>query len=537
MKINAINTEIIPLRLEVLSPIHIGSGEKISPLEYKIMQEEDNYYVYTVDYNAWLASLNSERSIQLANDLSSANMVKVWGIIKSELPHEQFLLSKSKTSKKSYDTYLNRLKSGTSDTELAISTRNPLNQAMILPGSSIKGAIRTAIIDWLDKGDLKIANQRDNSRRDKKTIEYERQLKDWFGDIRENAFQALKVADFEFLANESEFMEAIGIAKNPQKQLFPKGEVEVLFSHSPKYSRIILGRFAKQDNQKTPLERSKYLFENIALICNTFYKKRLKDEYDKFYSLPHFAGVRPFVKSMIEKIESLDSKKTLLLRVGHYSHVESVTVKNNAPQTPIKNNKPMPYGMTRTLANGKYPFGFILLHNISLEEYNEGQGKFSLEKEDLTEKFQSLRALAKQKEEKEQKLKDEQIKRAEEERIKREERLREQEEENRRKKEEEERKKQEKILREQEEEERKAKEAERLSSLSPLDRAIEKLFAKSANIEEVLQVYDKIDSLENNKELALLIKALWQKDKKWKPKDIKAVQKERVKKIQDIINS
>ena len=75
-----------------------------------------------------------------------------------------------------------------------------------------------------------------------------------------------------------------------------------------------------------------------------------------------------------------------MLRVGHYSHIESVTVDNNQPLTrKTKDRKLLPYGTTRTLANGKYPFGWILLHFCGMEEYQQGIEEAGKKQKELEE--------------------------------------------------------------------------------------------------------------------------------------------------------
>ena len=57
----------------------------------------------------------------------------------------------------------------------------------------------------------------------------------------------------------------------------------------------------------------------------------------------------------------------MILRVGHYSQIEFITVRDNSPVT-LKGK----HGTTRTLANGLFPFGWIRLTPCSETDYLDG---------------------------------------------------------------------------------------------------------------------------------------------------------------------
>ncbi len=71
---------------------------------------------------------------------------------------------------------------------------------------------------------------------------------------------------------------------------------------------------------------------------------------------------------MNQAIAGLRSNEALI-RVGHFSHVECVTLDGvRQPRTRMgRDRRPLPWGKTRTLANEIYPFGWIKLEFLDLE--------------------------------------------------------------------------------------------------------------------------------------------------------------------------
>lgn len=527
-----IHDDFVPIRLEFLSPVHIGSGEMLSPLEYQAAEEQSGqYYIYTVDFDGWINSLTPDEARTTAAEFSVSNLNQIWQSLRSKIDKNVFLKIKSKTTKEVYDKCIARLAGkNNSENELAAALRNAYTSAMIIPGSSIKGAIRTAIIDSLDNGELKQAyNSSTNSR--EKSRNYEAELKRLFGKIDENAFKQLKVSDFELLPGESEFVQAVQYTKKfPEKRLMnPICEVAPIWA-KPKYGKLYLGSFTANEHPKKPLPD--WTFENLCKICNKFYLKRFEAEFENFYKLPHFVQARNFINSIRDKVRN---ENVLLLRVGHYSHVECVTVENAAPKTRSnpKTKKPMPFGTTRTLANGIYPFGWVLLHKCSVEDIEQGKKQDDLTKQEFFANLQAgkdifIKTKNKEYEEKQrllliqQKEAEEQARKAEEEKQ--------------RKQAEEAQKEAEKLARKQAEQAKKEEEEQRLANLSPEERLVQLVLLKKASKEDVLKVYDCIDSLENNIQVAEAIRAFWQKEKIWSGK-LKENQQNRVEKIKAILRT
>lgn len=246
--------------------------------------------------------------------------------------------------------------------------RSPLTKALFIPGSSIKGAIRTAIIDYLDiKLQLGLKDQ---------GVRYHQVLEQVLGPIRSNSFQALKIGDFPAPVDDALLVEPKELRlKTSDRASTPKNLCETTRNliMAPDEIHELFGRVSLgQDLQKPVLKLARgevvLEIEKLFQICTDFYKQRYEAEKKKFYQLGHFSSTKKVLEFIDPKIESIGPKQ-MLLRIGHYSHVECMTVTNNDPRTPVRKGKKMPFGTTRTLANGIYPFGWVILSICSEDEF------------------------------------------------------------------------------------------------------------------------------------------------------------------------
>ncbi len=358
----------LPFRLEVLTPVHIGSGDVLSPLEYVIRKKNGKARLYRIDLQSWLMRHGSEQSVQ--NIIATGDISRIRRMLDEKVDEAAYAVSSSPIPDLSLAEDLGQAlggalpKSKTGDVAAAL--RNPLDNSLYIPGSSLKGAMNTPLINWLDGLLNKMGRPplRDDPNK----------LKTMFGSISEHAMQALKVSDV------AAPLSACAVVRARERNLDPKK------NRNPASCEAIMpdcgdmwGRFLLDSPKGTPaitLPGGKTIpFAELVRLCNAFYSKRFTEEMKKFYSLPHFRDVHAALCETQKKVMGLGSD-SMLLRAGHYSHVESVTVDKNQPRTRKgKDGKPMPSGTTRTLADGRLPFGWVLLHFCSPEEYEAGMAE------------------------------------------------------------------------------------------------------------------------------------------------------------------
>lgn len=194
----------------------------------------------------------------------------------------------------------------------------------------------------------------------------------------------------------------------------------------------------------------------------------------------------------------------MILRVGHYSQVEFVTVKNNNPFTHKgKQGTPLPYGTTRTLADGLYPFGWIKLTPCSHAQYRDGITRCQTANQSAQARRQEVRAQAL----------------AERERLLTEIQQREE------------------WARQQAEAEQRRQ--EELAALPEEERDVVLLERDELNHNQVFALYERIDGFEPSlqKRIAVTLKPLWISQKRWKKKDCSKKQASKVAEIRNILET
>lgn len=352
----------IPFELEVLTPVHIGSGEDFSPLEYVLRQPRANEYeVWLIDTTAWLT--RSQGDARIAKALDDGDMAKLRDLLNGSDDLASCLLARIRvTSVRLGKDLLQKRSSVDSKAEIMAFTRNPFTHMPYVPASSIKGAMSTAIAYHL--------NAERKAQGNVSTLEsgnYQGTMKEIFGSISDHAMRCLRMADITLPPGTTSIREAIGEDLVPHT--VPKTPCEALESSTANAIRAYGNmRFAIENGKPgiTLPRHAKLTVADVRKYCNDFYRQRFHDELEKFYSKPHFSETCKALAPIGERIAKLDENGEILLRIGRYSHIECVTAAN--PPAP----KAKTWGTSRTLADHVLPFGWVILKQCSMSEYTKG---------------------------------------------------------------------------------------------------------------------------------------------------------------------
>ena len=361
----------IPFKLDVLTPVFIGSGEAITPLEYVIRKEKNGFAIHLIDTEDWLCHARPKDAVEAA--LNSGDLPRLRSLMHEHVDEKVYSLARIPVSNSYLASILLKYINnpvGKSKVEIELFFRNPLTKNPILPGSSLKGALSTPIIDFLDKegmdpgvGRLKTAVERYKQER-----AYKHVLEEIFGKISDHAMSALKVSDISVPQGQTQLVAAQEVRKKEHGKVTPKVPCEVLLPSNmggiPLYGRLFLKTMNGIPCITLP-DKTSFGIDDIIRITGKFYKERYKKEYFNFYTYPHLKYVSDELTNVTDRIDSLLDDE-ILLRVGRYSHIECMTVKNNAPS-----NRKV-FGKTRTLADGHLPFGWVILKLCSEKEYIDG---------------------------------------------------------------------------------------------------------------------------------------------------------------------
>ena len=375
------------LRLEILTPVHIGSGDTSDPLDYVITSKNGEDYFCRIDLDAWLEDYPDQEA--LAKVLDGGKLPVIRKFIADNLDADIYARSSSKIiSPEIAKKYRQHIANLNSPNQLLIdpTLKNPLTGGLLIPGSSIKGAMRTAVIDFLDLAapkKLKFGN-------------YNEGIKNLLGDIQNNTFKQLKIGDFELSSECGQLLSAKSKPKNPKNtKKPPHNDCEVCSSKVlskngyESFGKIAIGSQSDKNSVSLKSRTGSWNLQQLMKLVSDFYQKRYIEERNKFYHQSHFSQSHDVVQLLDRELLHLEENQ-MILRVGHYSHIECMTVTHRDPKCKIVKGEKV-YGVLRTLADGIYPFGWVKLTLCSQTEYDHYWQQKQQQERELAQDRQQLR--------------------------------------------------------------------------------------------------------------------------------------------------
>ena len=358
------------VNLHILSPVHIGAGQELDPFSYVIRGQT----LFLIDLITWMNQYPDKGTLNRMMD--SDNYANIRSFIADQIDLNVAMLCAIPVDcPKLLKTYSAAIKERNPRNQVLISptTRNEVTKCAYIPGSSIKGSIRTAIANRFVK-DAGVT-----ARDSRPPDDYNKKI---FGGIKDDPMRNLKISDVSLGDSGTAIVEAEEYPLNPDKSLTPKGYVETTLSlcHTGQNYiyplRLALSPFNLHGARVDP----GFLLDALY----RFYVSKYQDEYVKFYSKNRSRSIQQGLAPMSKAVSDLKTNETLI-RLGHYSHVECVTLDDvRRPRTRKgRDGRPLPWGKTRTLANGIYPFGWAKLEFLDMEskERPEKAWPFNIELE------------------------------------------------------------------------------------------------------------------------------------------------------------
>lgn len=364
-------------KVDLLSPVHIGTGDELDPMSYLMRKENGAAACHVLDTHAWAREYPDP--VELSTLFSGDNVPAMRGFIANNIDPDLYGVRRiAVENPQILKEYEQKLSDRRASHQLLFSPNiSSADRMPLIPGSSLKGSLRTAVIDWLDRE--KHLGLKDAREKDRNGKEYGRRLESVLGRIRDSAFKQLKIGDITGYADSTHLVQPLELRRKPEKTATPKSMCEVLPSwllgredQAALYLKVGLGSLLDaSDNRLTLNIGLSWDWNELSELVTAYYRLRFEEEKTKFYGLPNFAPAKPALSRIEEAFKTAPGQ--MILRVGHYSQIEFVTVRNNKPLTRRgKQGTPLPHGTTRTLADGLYPFGWVRLTPCSESEYREG---------------------------------------------------------------------------------------------------------------------------------------------------------------------
>ena len=329
--------EVVPLALTPLTPIHIGCGEDFEPTNYVI----DGGVLYQFEPTRLsLSSADRRRLIECANEKAddAIRAVQRFFHAKREECRQASRLAVPVAAGVAqwYDRRIGQVaqreaggRTVSSQLEIERTAHHPHTGKPYLPGSSLKGSVRTGWLNDLDKGP---PVRRDPEQRPtERSGDLEADLLG--GSFSSDPFRLVEVADASSSDLRSRVVFAIDRRKHPrrdgqEKDLFVRREAisggqlhglrgEVRFKSLPA---------SAGPPHAPPADKRIGDFASLARACNAFYLRRLSADLATLRVLCADAWLDGFENLIASLRPAFDEGRAMLLRVGRHSGAESVTL-------------------------------------------------------------------------------------------------------------------------------------------------------------------------------------------------------------------
>lgn len=398
--------ETYDIAISILSPVHIGCGEDYEPTNYVI----DGETLYAFDPARLLAELGQNQRADLARALDDRNPM---------LAAQRFFYRHREVARRiashcapvipaAARYYANKIGQVTNQQddggkvinklEIARTAFNPVDGLPILPGSSLKGAMRTAVLESLRDRQKKTYPLSDQDAA--KNFVASRTASDMEKNLMAGAFQTdpmrlVKIGDAIFLPGSYKAKNAKGdeveIERKARTILFQANRkkrpnqfpsranietlVECIPAGQPRAFRTRLGieRKARQGEGTPSLQLG---WKELADACNAFYLERFKEEVaileaNKYVSDAWLKNARSRLVANGIWGKAIAEGRGFLLRLGRHSGAESVTVDAPRKIKILGENQPPSWKDQATTVwlaanepgagGGMWPFGWVFV--------------------------------------------------------------------------------------------------------------------------------------------------------------------------------
>lgn len=331
------------LRCEILSPLHIGTGHELTPLDYLIREGR----LHKVSFERYVLAMDDAERGRFERLIEEGNLVTIRRHVSENMKREDATYS-VEVSARVQALYKSKVGDVQNQLLIAPFVRTGEASRPLLPGSSVKGAIRTAVIN-----DFAKTSGLPKPKGSKEEYAFESQVLD-YRDGKNDPFRAIKLSDVSLKHDSTIVREVQNMSKSRDGAL-EANDIQMICetTHSG-----VSGKEVTFDTQislddaliATRIFSKTFTLEQIITACREFYRDKMEKEHQKFYKN---SGVSQWSQRLLDV--PLDDR-SFLLRLGRFSGAESVTLDN------YRNPKPpgdKGWGSSRNLAEGLYPMGWI----------------------------------------------------------------------------------------------------------------------------------------------------------------------------------
>ena len=345
------------LIIEPITPVHIGTGRKISPLDYKTVKTKTGmkYARFSSDLILQRICQNLEKSREFEHITNLADMKQIQAFFHKNFSPDDisYLCKMTERFEEKYNDNINLdpLKNACEVDELY---RPVGSKYAVIPGSSIKGAIRTALMDMCRE-----TSNNFDFQKARKNKNFQNDLFD-MSNANTDPLRCISVSDCMFVNNK---MQTVGALQIINEFLSEKNNSQI-------FAEVISGKLMEEcvseeffisidkDIQASinPKTNERYIKKSFSMKdihdeCNYFFGENFLQEYSHFYQKANSEKFELIhnLKKQIDKIR--EKENSFIIRLGRWSQFEFVTLYDEKKKM----------GKSRTLFdyNGQYlPMGW-----------------------------------------------------------------------------------------------------------------------------------------------------------------------------------
>lgn len=342
-------------KIEILTPVNIGSGELLSPYSDYIYEKG---YVYYIDYDFLLEELSQKAdSLGLMDEFVAIVRSQASSNIRSKFKLKSFLEKVGLDYKKYFYKKLPTSEEVREQVQLHVKSAGQ----PYIPGSSLKGAIRTALLAHLSfsEGEKELIKYIENEKKKVRDFAYTGQ--DLFGKYDKDKLKYLQVSDS--LPFKQEDLKIVKFYKYhlKDKSLTLPMVKEVLVKGASTF-RLKISE-PKEKLNKLPRELSVLLQERnesaLLEIINKYTRKNVEEELkrlEKFKS-EKTAEIEKFYHSLLGTIKDAKNREAYLRIGSGKTYYDNTIAQKLSPGTVkgiIKQNfkkaNPNAFPITRTVS-------------------------------------------------------------------------------------------------------------------------------------------------------------------------------------------
>lgn len=374
------------LVISTLSPVHIGCGEDYEPTNY-IIQDGALYYFEPSSADLPKAERDALLKMVESDTISLATLrsfFKDRG--KYFLPYTQRIVPVTPEVEASYlKSFTDQQARGDAKIEIDRTYYNPLDGQPIIPGSSIKGAIRTAVLDGLNAG-------RGSS---KQHASMQHELMG--GSFNTDPMRLFKVSDARHLASNQIGSKIMFAVSRRKKAKIVDGKPDDNGKGIPTYKECLpacqrhvfsltLGILdtIPQSPDKQPRPEKVILkdFNRLAEVCNSFYRPLLMKEIELLLGRGFIN--KNWAETLLRELQNgvlsrkLADGKACLLRLGRHSGavamtlngLRSIKIMQGKGMSPLYEDDTRQIWMAADKKNATrdmLPFGWVLIERAGSE--------------------------------------------------------------------------------------------------------------------------------------------------------------------------